>query len=246
MVPGVHSIRLWYGTAYLIVGETLTLIDAGTRRSGHRIESYIKRLGRDLRQVDLILVTHVHPDHSGGAAWLRERTGARVLAHAAETKRGEDGRLYTRRFGPHFRGGFGNWYWPRCLVDGFIEDGQVLPIGGGLRVIHTPGHSPGHVCLYLQSQKVLFAGDLIINNGDHLSRPLLLPGMSPDLIESSLRKLDTLEVNALCCSHGKPVAGDLTPVLRRFIASGPPPYSWWRAVSKLAAARWRKLKRRQM
>lgn len=246
IVPGLHVIPLPYGSVYLIDGESITLVDSGFRAAGGKVLRYIERMGRKPVDVGLILLTHCHVDHSGAAAWLRKRTGARVLCHPGEAQQQKDG---TYRISPNagespvFRlmnAISGN---RSFVLDGVLSDGQVLPVAGGLRIISTPGHSADHVCLYLERSKALFAGDLIINNGNRICRPFPFRGMSSELVQSSLEKLAALEVNALCPAHGKPLTGDVTPLLRRFIESPPVSFSTWKVVKHLAVAPFRSRKK---
>jgi len=246
---GVHLIGPLSGVnAYLINAETLTLIDSGSPYAGPRVLRYIEELGRNPQELKRIVLTHSHVDHSGSARWLRRRTGARVLAHAGEAKKGRDGRNYVV---PNAAGliDLVVRFLRKLLrarsvpLDGLVEDGQVLPVAGGLRVIHTPGHSPGHICLYLENQKVLFAGDLVLSNVGRLSRPFPAPGTSPAMLETSLQRLASLDVRVLCCAHGKPLVGDVNSMLRRFIALPPVSGSWWRIIRHLAASPFRPLRR---
>lgn len=97
-------------------------------------------------RVDLILVTHHHPDHVGGVEDLRRRTGAPVWAH-------RDARL-------------------PFPVDGYVEDEQAIPTGAGtLRAVHTPGHADGHLVFLVEDTGDLIAGDLVAGVGTILLAP---------------------------------------------------------------------------
>jgi len=92
----------------------------------------------------------------------------------------------------------------RRSIDNVVRDGDVLPYMGGLHIIHTPGHTPGSMCLFLAKSRVLIAGDTIINNEDRLSRPLPLRA-DRDEAEQSLRKLAQLDFDICCFGHGPPL-----------------------------------------
>jgi glyoxylase-like metal-dependent hydrolase (beta-lactamase superfamily II) len=92
----------------------------------------------------------------------------------------------------------------RRSIDNVVRDGDVLPYVGGLRVIHTPGHTPGSMSLLLAQSRVLIAGDTIINNKDRLSRPLPLRA-DRDESEQSLQKLAQLDFDVCCFGHGPPL-----------------------------------------
>ncbi|MDR6883983.1 MULTISPECIES: MBL fold metallo-hydrolase [Bacillales] len=90
----------------------------------------------------------------------------------------------------------------RPNVERTIADGETLPIAGGLTVIHTPGHTPGHVCLYHLPSKTLIAGDaMIVENGELQGpRPAVTPDMEQALL--SLKKLAAYDIAAVICYHG--------------------------------------------
>lgn len=92
----------------------------------------------------------------------------------------------------------------RRAIDNVVRDGDVLPYMGGLHIIHTPGHTPGSMCLFLAKSRVLIAGDTIINNEDRLSRPLPFRA-ERDEAEQSLRKLAQLDFDICCFGHGPPL-----------------------------------------
>jgi len=151
----------------------LVLIDTGYEGKTEQIFRAMEKSGRSPKDIHRIILTHTHPDHAGGAAEIVQKTGAKVTAHptdAALAEQGIAGRL------PHVLSpGLVNWIVyslfikkspnriPRVSVDERVENGMVLPIAGGLKVIHTPGHSAGHIALYLIEDDVLIAGDICAN-----------------------------------------------------------------------------------
>ena len=92
----------------------------------------------------------------------------------------------------------------RRSIDNVVRDGDVLPYMGGLRVMHTPGHTPGSMSLLLTKSGVLVVGDTIINNINRLSRPLPLRA-DRDESEQSLQKLVQLDFDVCCFGHGPPL-----------------------------------------
>jgi glyoxylase-like metal-dependent hydrolase (beta-lactamase superfamily II) len=226
--------------AYLIAGESLILIDSGPPYSGPRVLHYIERLGRDPRELKLIVLTHSHVDHTGGAQWLRSRTGALVLAHRDEAHRAANGRPFVLPGGagpidPIVR--LSRWMLRAgpVLLDGTVTEGQVLTGAPGPKIVHTPGHSPGHVCLYMEESKVLFAGDVVSGYSGRLSRPFPMPGTDPAELEASLRRLADLDIALLCCAHGRPVV-DPAAQLRLLIATPQISGSWGPVLRHVAAS----------
>src|SRR5215213_5369321 len=134
-----------------------TLIDAGVR---------------GLRR---IIFTHQDLDHIGSGAALVRQSGARVLAHPADTPYIE-GELRPLKVTPEMleqrpqmREALERL--EAIRVDEYLEDGERLDLAGGIRAIFTPGHTPGHLSLYLERPKVLVAGDALTAEGGRLNGP---------------------------------------------------------------------------
>jgi len=146
----------------------VTVVDTGLKSTPPRVIAGLAAMGKTPADVTRIVLTHAHGDHAAGAADLRSRTGAPVAIHqvdAGYARRGEGpprdpstllGRVLNR-LGPRASG------FPAVEIGEELSDGQVLPIAGGLRVVHTPGHSPGHVALLHERSGVLVTGDSIFN-----------------------------------------------------------------------------------
>ncbi|MEV4331867.1 MBL fold metallo-hydrolase [Streptomyces sp. NPDC049597] len=99
------------------------------------------------RRLTAVVCTHAHNDHVNAAPQVADATGAPVLLHP------DDDVLWTMAH-------------PRRRPDGALADGQVLTVAGvGLRVLHTPGHAPGAVCLYAPDLGALFSGDTLFAGG---------------------------------------------------------------------------------
>lgn len=165
VAPGITLDRFVY--SYLIYGETITLIDTGVAGCEKTIFAYIRSTGRDPDEIALICLTHSHPDHIGAAKAIRDATGCSVAAHPAERAWIEDVERQNReRPVPGFATLVGGSV-PVAfdLVDGTsIETDDTRACE--LRVIHTPGHSPGSISYFLHNEGVLFSGDAVPVAGD--------------------------------------------------------------------------------
>jgi len=178
---------------YLVrFGESAALVDSGCGNSVGRVLRNIRSCGVDPERVELLLLTHCHYDHAGGASALRDRTGCRIVAHSEDARYLEEGDSkvtaalwYGTKIKP-FRVDL-KLTRPReriCLGDRFVE------------AIHVPGHSPGSVVYFVESQgsRVLFAQDV--------HGPL-----HPDLLsdraryQESLALLLSLDADILCEGH---------------------------------------------
>lgn len=235
VLPGIHRIpRIKGPNAYLLEGEDLTLIDTGWPGNAPTILSYIRALGWQTDQLARILITHGHPDHTGSARLLREETGAEVLAHTTETQRDQTGIPVVRHVGMLFMPLPSVW---RVPVDLTLVDGDSLPIMGGLRVVHAPGHTPGSICFYLENSNTLFTGDLINQRGPYVSRPVYTPGTDFEVLNESLRRVAAMRLDHACLSHGNQVLHEASKTMKnvaRWHSESPKWMQWLQSVPRLA------------
>ncbi|MEW4371204.1 MBL fold metallo-hydrolase [Paenibacillus kandeliae] len=104
-------------------------------------------------------------------------------------------------------------------VNHVLHDGDVLPLAGGLQVVHTPGHTPGHISLYHPVSKTLFTGDAMAVNEGQLEGPV--PAFTPDypLAVQSLKAFLDLDIDTIVCYHGGAFRGDIHGRIRELVAS---------------------------
>ena len=207
VLPGVHQVEgVRWSNVYLIEDEVMALVDTGPPGSAGRVARLIKALGRKPEELRYILLTHSHPDHTGSVAAIRKLTGAQVMAHSHDTRQHEAGDTSAS-----YMGLFGSLPLPipflrRAPVDIMAEEEHPLPGLGGLKVIHTPGHTPGSLCFLLEDKGVLFTGDTLFSNGVRFSGSMPYPGSSMADYHSSLLKLRQLDFRVACGGHGRPLA----------------------------------------
>jgi glyoxylase-like metal-dependent hydrolase (beta-lactamase superfamily II) len=202
IAPGVHAVRLRGANAHVIVEDELTLIDAGLAGSGRMLRRYLEHIGRSQADIARIVCTHSHPDHIGGVREIAFGHETEVLMHPADAARLRIGwrdliarptpstfvALITR--GPEDA---------RPLVDG-----DVLPVLGGLRVVHTPGHTPGSICLYAPALRLLFVGDVLQVLHGRLSFASQFFSDDMALAKQSVAKLAALDVETIAFAHYTP------------------------------------------
>jgi glyoxylase-like metal-dependent hydrolase (beta-lactamase superfamily II) len=214
IIPNVHLIPNTVANPYLLIDpDGLTLIDAGLPGSHKKILRYLASLGYAPGDLKRILITHADFDHVGGLAPLKAATGARVFASPVEAQAMAEGHA-SRPVKPRsgitrlLFGLMASLFKPASIqVDELLSDGQTLPVLGGLRVIETLGHTPGHISFFAPSVGILFCGDSIVSGEDGLHGSS--GGNNWDQIKSdeSVRKQAALGARILCSGHG-PVVMD--------------------------------------
>lgn len=185
----VHKITgLYDANAYLIDAEHPLLVDVGAPN----MFDCLKRL-MNPTELEYIVLTHCHYDHTFGTAQLAERTGASIAIHEEDAKLlGEDWATASDMFGAHA---------PSVEPDMLLKGGESLNLGDvSLRIIHTPGHTPGSICLYGEDVRLLFSGDTIFAAGG-IGRTDL--GGNAHALVDSIKLLTTLDIDILYPGHGE-------------------------------------------
>src|SRR5579884_2452575 len=158
LVSGERLTHPWDASAYLIAGDEPTLIDCGSSEGYPQLVASLRDAGYEPRDITRVLATHGHWDHLSAAARLQSESAARLFIHPADrvaVERGDPDRTSAFLYGKPF---------PPARVDGELAEGDALEINGlTLRVLHTPGHSPGSVCFTTEvgGLKLLIAGDTL-------------------------------------------------------------------------------------
>ena len=179
--------------AYFIDGEKRILIDPGHYHLFEHVREGLSRLSLKAEDMDVIIITHGHPDHLEGAR-LFAGTSTLIAMHALELD-------FIRNMAPHYGEALGiKEFEPQILLrDGELHIGNVRFL-----VIHTPGHSPGSICLYWPEKKALFTGDVVFRQGVGRTD---LPGGNGQALKDSIQKISGLDVEYLLPGHGDLVSG---------------------------------------
>ncbi len=222
IVPGVYGIAMAYVNAFLIAGEDgLALVDSGLPKRKDTILAVVAGIARQPADLKHILITHHHVDHVGSLADLKGASDARSYVHPADTPivRGDEPQpgpnpssLLGKLAGPLLARLSSEP--PAAAVDVEVEDGEELPIAGGIKVVHTPGHTPGHLAFLLPAKKVLFVGDAAANIL-RLGMPFGMYTADPEQAKESIRKLAGLEFDIACFGHGRVLKGEANLRFRR-------------------------------
>jgi len=209
IIPNVHLIPKTVANPYLLIDlDGLTLIDAGLPGSHRKILRYMAGLGYAPKDLKRILITHSDFDHVGGLAALKKATGARVYASPVEAQAMAEGHasrpVKPRRLMTKILFGLmGGMFKPaRIQVDELLSDGQILPVLGGLRVVETLGHTPGHISLFSPSLGILFCGDSIVSGEEGLRGSSGANNWDQAKSDESVRKQAALGASTICSGHG--------------------------------------------
>lgn len=166
ITPSIHRIGNFVNQYLLIDNRELTLVDTGMRSNKNSILKYVKNLGFQPSDIKRILITHSDPDHYGAAKDLKDVTGCEIWSTQLEA----DAMKNATSSREIARSGFAKFLLsllaPMMAVhavttERILANGEILPILGGLKVIFSPGHTPGHFSLFLPAERILIAGDAI-------------------------------------------------------------------------------------
>ena len=200
----------------------VTVIDGGVSGYWDQLEPALGGIGRSLADVDAIVLTHAHSDHTGVAGQLHDR-GVPIYLHPADHELLKTGKESWKREGsglsvlrhPRAFGFFAHMVRNGALKPPHIDDPRSigdesdLDVPGRPRVVHTPGHTPGHCALHFERHGALFVGDLICTWHPLLGRrgPQIMPSafnMSSAQALESLGRIEQLSAAAVLPGHGEP------------------------------------------
>lgn len=165
---------------YLLGSENLLLIDTGYREP-EILQKIHHILSHSSAELKTLILTHGHIDHAGACKEIKENFHPQIIAHRSEKE------ILKRRN-------------LDSLIDQWIDGGsQIQTELGEIEIINTPGHSPGHICLYLKKEEILFTGDLIVGDGTSFVGP---PDGNMIDYMNSLRVIANLKVRLMLPGHG--------------------------------------------
>ncbi|MED3266391.1 MULTISPECIES: MBL fold metallo-hydrolase [Bacillus] len=185
----IHPILLWDD-------EMAVLIDTGFPGQIEDIQVEMEKVGVSFDKLKVVILTHQDIDHIGSLPELLQRCRSNIKVYAHELDKPyiegdlpllKDGNIENR---------------PKGKVSDTVIDGQELPYCGGILILHTPGHTPGHISLYLKQSKILVAGDSMYSvNGvlGGIHAPTTLNIMEA---RQSLKKYLNLHIESVVCYHG--------------------------------------------
>jgi glyoxylase-like metal-dependent hydrolase (beta-lactamase superfamily II) len=198
---------------YVIDGEMTILIDPGHTRHLDKIFSQMEKDGLSPAKIDLLLITHSHPDHMEGAEAFVNKPVKIAMGREEERYLLESGKMLFDMMGMPL---------PNVRIDFYLKEGELRLKDRVFQIFESPGHSPGSLTIYWPERKVLFTGDVVFYGG--IGRTDFLEGNSK-LLMQSIEKLSRLDTELLLPGHGEVVKGkDLVLQNYEFIRQNYYPY----------------------
>ncbi|MCL6458120.1 MAG: MBL fold metallo-hydrolase [Gorillibacterium sp.] len=201
--------------------DNVILVDSGYPGQLEKLREVVEQAGLTLDAINKIIVTHQDIDHIGCLSAIQANAihPVEILADEAERPYIE-GTKGLIRITPEVLAGIDaiiplevpeEWRRafkatlmnpPSAKVDRTVTDGELLPYCGGITVIRTPGHTPGHICLYHHKSQTLIAGDALTVRDGQLFGPEVQLALDPELAYASLQKLHSYDIATVICYHG--------------------------------------------
>ncbi len=205
--PGVYLFSRASIYQYLLVEDsTAILIDTGLSLFA---DSLLRELGGVLpgRHLDSILITHADGDHTGGIQPIRRVFQGKIGASEAEAAAMRKGRMSrpvltrNRLWRLLVKAALPIFNTPPVEIDSILTPGQSIPVLGGLQVLDSAGHTPGHLSFFLPKQRILFAGDSIVER-NHVPSPAIgYNCWNEELSRRSFERQMAVQPLHLCCGH---------------------------------------------
>jgi glyoxylase-like metal-dependent hydrolase (beta-lactamase superfamily II) len=214
------SAEILGGNVFLLADDKLTVIDTGFKGSARYIFKAARDLGYSPSDIANIIITHHHPDHIFGLAPLKTVTPAKVLVHREDTPYvtgllPQPGVIRSAWYGFLVNPWRGLWSTMPVPVDVKLNDGDEIPVLGGIKIIHTPGHTPGSIIVYLEKYKLLIVGDLLVH-GENLYLPSRAFTVDKQAEFNSIQKVTHIDFDMVGFGHGPPILADAHSQVQAF------------------------------
>ena len=208
----IHHLNGYIQSIYLVeYPDKLLLLDGGSRGDVEIIEKFItETLHRNISDLKLIIVTHLHPDHAGAAPYLREKYNTPIAAHPEinEWYNGPMGlaqylldTIFAKYVGKKKNKEIKRTWYKRFLKpDLKLVDKQLVPMFDDWEIVYTPGHTTHDISIYNKKEKIIYIGDLAIKMGDKFNLPF--PVALKNVMSKSFDKVMSLDIDIILFAHG--------------------------------------------
>ncbi|MFC7394000.1 MBL fold metallo-hydrolase [Scopulibacillus cellulosilyticus] len=195
--------------------DNVVLIDAGVPGQADQIRAEMEKAGVSFDKLTTVILTHQDFDHIGSLPEIiqQSKNKIEVIAHEADKPYIEGEKLLMKMDRERAE----KMTPPKAKVDKTVADQEELPYCGGIKVIYTPGHTPGHISLYLEKSKTLITGDAIVSENGRLIGPN--PPFTPDmdLALQSIKKFTEYDIQSVICYHGGLCTDNVNQQLRDIV-----------------------------
>jgi glyoxylase-like metal-dependent hydrolase (beta-lactamase superfamily II) len=212
----------------------LILIDCGYPDSMPKLENAMQKYGLSLSQLTKIIITHHDHDHMGALKDITQKyPQIKVLCSKEQapyiTGKSKSLRLQQaediqntlpedkKEYGIQFQKVIASV--KKVDEVSIIDSGEILPYCGGIEVIDTKGHMPGHISLYVKMEKTLISGDALVNEGGKLRMAVPEYALNMEEAKDSIRNLENYDIEKIICYHGGVCDTDVKSSLKDIIAS---------------------------
>ncbi|UNP78574.1 MBL fold metallo-hydrolase [Bacillus nitratireducens] len=198
----IHPILLWDD-------EMAVLIDTGFPGQFEDIQVEMERVGVSFDKLKVVILTHQDIDHIGSLPEILQNFESNIKVYAHELDKPYiEGELPLLKDAQVQNP-------PKGKVSDTLIDGQELPYCGGIRILHTPGHTPGHISLYLKQSKTLVAGDSMYSVNGMLGGIHAPTTLNVKEAQQSLKKYSNLDIESVVCYHGGLSKGDINAQIQK-------------------------------
>ncbi len=220
--------------------DGIVLIDTGAPETFDQLEASLNTLGYGVDEIKLVVITHYHFDHVGNLMEIAKRNkhtrilmGKEDIPYYAGEKSPEEVPVDVdelRKYFPNLRksdledsaGDDEISYAPDegllSRIEAVDEDQSVPDVPGGMSIITTPGHTPGHISVYLKDHRALIAGDLMMYWKGNFSGPIRTFSSDPEVADKSVRKVSSLTIETLVGYHGNPYFGGANAMIHGYLS----------------------------